>query len=194
MLRQLITPALAFALALPSASAAEPVPEILRLRAVAVSINTKARATSLDIVIERWSTPEEVAALKSVLQNQGADKLLGALQRIRPRCGYIRRPATLAWDVYYAREEALPDGGRRILLGTDRPQSQWEIMNHPRSEEFAFSLAEIRLGADGKGEGKTIPAARVSIDPKTGSLQIDNYQIQPNRLNQVQVVAPEGKK
>lgn len=57
-----------------------------------------------------------------------------------------------------AREIPLPGGGGEISLATDRPVSFWEARNPGRSMDYEFSLAEIRLPAEGKGEGKAIRA------------------------------------
>src|SRR5512140_3502018 len=184
-----VTTAAAFAsLALVSAGAAEP--EILRLRANAVDLNNRVRTNSIDIVIERWSTPEETANLKAVLVEKGGDGLLSTLQKVKPRCGYVRTSTSLGWDIYFAREVELPGGGRKISLGSDRPISFWEASNNPRSRDYEFSLAEIHLGTDGKGEGKAVPAARAACDKEKDTLEIENDQREPVRLSQVEVVAP----
>ena len=181
----------ALAMAVPLA-AGDP-PELLRLRAFAVNMNNSVRTKTIDIVIERFSTPEEASALKAVFVENGADKLLSALQRVKPRCGYVRTSSSLGWDIWYARETPLPDGGRKIVLATDRPVGMWEAGNSGRSMDYQFSLAEIRLPAEGKGQGKAIPAAKLTLD-KDGGLEIENYKAQPVRLNEITVVLPKEKK
>ena len=61
--------AVAAALALPMAvsTALAKDDAILRLRAFAIDMNNS-RTGSIDIVIERWSTPEEASNLKAVLR------------------------------------------------------------------------------------------------------------------------------
>ena len=167
---------------------------ILRLRAFAVDLNNRVRTNTIDIVIERWSTPEETSNLKAVLVEKGGDKLLSTLQKVKPRCGYARTSTGLGWDIYFAREVPLPDGGRRISLASDRPVSMWDARNAVRSMDYEFSLAEIRLPASGKGEGKAIKAAKVSFDKEKNTLEIENYQREPVRLNEVTVIEPNEKK
>ena len=167
--------------------------EILRISAVAMDLNNRARVGSIDIVIERWSTPEETSNLKAVLVEKGEDKLLSALQKIKPRCGYARTSTSLGWDIYFARETELSGGGRKIVLVSDRPVSMWEARNSGRSMDYQLSLAEIHFGADGKGEGKAIPRSQVTFNKEKNTLEIENYEREPVRLNEVTVVEPKKK-
>ena len=188
---------LAAALVVPmvaSTASAKDAEEILRLRAWAINMNSSARTATLDIVIERWSTPEEVSNLKAILVEQGDDKLLSALQKTKPRCGYARTSNSLGWDIYFARETPLPDGGRKIVVASDRPVSMWEARNSGRSMDYLFSLAEIRLPATGKGQGKAIPRAQLGFNKETNTLQIENYDREPVRLNEITVIEPKKKK
>ncbi len=167
---------------------------VLRLRAFAVNMSGTggpATGATLEIVIERWSTDAEREKLRGLLIEKGSDALLRALQGIKPRAGYIRGSTSLGWDVQYAREQPSADGGRRVILATNRPMSYWELSNRPRSVEYEFTLAEIRLSKDAKGEGKLAPAAKISWDADTRTIEIENYGMEPVRLAQVQV---EGAK
>jgi hypothetical protein len=161
----------------------------LRLRAFAVNLNTPARVRTgtLDITIERWSTPEEAARLRDILAEKGADALLEALQKMKPRAGSIQRTGQLGWDIHFAQQVVASDGSRRIIIATDRPMSFWEAANQPRSADYAFTLAEIRLGPDGKGEGKLVPAAKIDFDKESNTLEIENYNTEPTRLTQVEI-------
>ena len=162
---------------------------VLRLRAFAVDMSGvgRTRAGALEIAIERWSTDEERDRLRGILIERGADALLSALQKVKPRAGYIRTSSTLGWDIHYAREEPVGDGGRRVIIATDRPMSFWELRNQPRSVEYDFTLAELRLSKDGNGEGKLATAARISWNPSTRTIEIENYGIEPVRLTAVRV-------
>ena len=178
---------LAFALAIAGASPASAEDALLRLRAWAVNLNNGARTNTVDIVIERWSTPEEIEKLRGVMI-EDRTKLLDAVQKIKPRCGYFRTSNTLGWDVQFAHETLMDDGTRKIVLGTDRPVSFFEARNNPRSRDYEFTLAEIRLPKEGKGQGKAIPAAKVTWDKEKNTLEIENYSREPVRLNEISVV------
>lgn len=172
--------------AVPSAPAAEPV---LRLSAFAVNMSGigRTRAETLQIVIERWTTDEERAKLLDTLIEKGSDKLLDALQALKPRAGFIRTTSSLGWDVQYARQYDLASGGKRIVFGTDRPMSFRERVNSARSVDYDFMVCEIRLGTNGKGEGKLVPAAKITYDKEKKQIEVENYAALPVRLTEVTV-------
>jgi hypothetical protein len=173
------------AVAIPTLASAKP---LLSLHAFAVNLGGRAatRAGTLDIVIERWSTDAEAAKLHDTLveRDQDQDALLSTLQGLE-RVGYIRSSTSLGWDVHFARQMVTSDGSRRIVVATDRPMSFWEAMNRPRSADYAFTLAEIRLKADGTGEGKLVPAAQITFDQDNDTLVVENYGTEPTRLTEV---------
>ena len=168
---------------------------VLHLTAFAVDLGsstsgpvaTGARAGTLDIAIERWSTPEEVAKIQGQLTEKGAEGLLDAVQKLK-RVGYIRTPTSVGWPIHFAQQIPGAGGARRIVFATDRPMSFWEVVNRPRSADYAFLMGEIRLGADGKGEGKLVPAARVHYNSDDKILEVENYATQPVRLTEVRIV------
>ena len=171
------------------APAADPV---LRLRAFAVDPtgNTRARTQTLEIAIERWSTDEERQKILDTLVERSPEKLLDVVQNIKPRVGFIRRESGLGWDIRCARVQPMPSGGQRVIVATDRPMTFYEAANNTRSKDYEYLIGEIRLGPDGKGEGKLSTAAKVRFDKESGQIEIENYDIEPVRLAQVTV---EGK-
>jgi hypothetical protein len=161
---------------------------LLRLRAVTVDLGNPERTNSgtLEIGIERWATEEECEQLRDALINKGSQALLSALQKIKPRGGYLRTSISPDWDILFAREVPSGEGARRIIIATDRPVSFREGMSPRRYE---FSLAEIRLTKEGTGVGKLVSAAKISYDNRTRSVEIENYSNEPVRLTDVKVLA-----
>jgi hypothetical protein len=144
---------------------------------------------TLTFRIERWSTDEERDTLSAILKeipdvNRMNDALLRALQRL-PRVGWIRETTTLAWDLRFAQQSPLPDGGRRIVIATDRPIGFWEASNRPRSIDYPFTILELRLDKDHRGEGKLLADTRLIFNRESNTLVLENYDIQPVRLNQI---------
>jgi hypothetical protein len=172
-----------------AAFAAEKTKPIETFTAFAASLGT-GRAGVVEIAITRWSTDEEREMLLTTLQEFGPDKLLAALEKIRPPVGYIRTPNSIGYDLYYARNNPQPDGSRHIVMATNRRVSFREAVNNARSMEYQFTLVEIHLDRDGKGDGKIVPAARVSWDAKAKRIEIENYAALPVDLLNVQAKTP----
>ena len=163
--------------------AAKPVEHLTAFAVDMSNMATRTRAGTIDIVVNRWSTPEERAALISALREGGADALLKALQKTK-ELGYIRTPQSIGYPLRFAREISTPDGGKRIIIGTDRYVSFLEATNQPRSIDYPFMLVDIRLGPDGKGTGKLMPLAKVTMN-EDHVVEIENYASEPVRLTEV---------
>jgi hypothetical protein len=146
--------------------------------AFAASLGT-GKSFVIDIRINRWSTDEERESLLTTLQEFGQDKLLDALMKIRPPVGYMRTPNSIGYDLYYARKQELPDGGQHVVAATNRRVAFREAANNTRSMDYQFTLIEVHIDKDGKGEGKMVPAAKVSWDKAAKKLEIENYNALP---------------
>ena len=155
----------------------------------AINMNSGPKTATVDISIERWSTDAERDALLAILveekdRHRANQALLKALQKM-PKAGYIRTPQTLAWDLRYARQNPMEDGGRQIVVATDRPIGFWEARNQPRSMDYPFTILEMRMNKEDKGEGKMLAGTQIYIDKKTKSIVLENYGQQPVRLNEI---------
>jgi len=121
-------------------------------------------------------------------------RLLDALQMVKRRVGFIlsaglqgtgsRARLRRAYNIEFAQEIATPSG-RRIIVALDQHWGPGEPTRDFRSAGSEFTLIDVRLGADGKGVGKVVPAESVTFDPKTMSFAVDNYAVQPVRLADV---------
>lgn len=139
-------------------------------------------AQTVDIEITRWSTDGERDQLLSVLKERGENALLSALQKL-PKVGYLRTPNSLAYDLHFARQHPWGDGGRRVVMATDRYISFWEAANGTRSLQYPFTLIEMRLDHDGNGEGKLSVATKITLEDN--NLVLENYSSQPVLLTKV---------
>jgi hypothetical protein len=168
------------------ALAEKPVEE---LRAFAVNMsNTSTGAArnsgTVDITINRWTTDAERDRLVAVMKEKGADGLLNALRKM-DEIGHIQSAGSLGYPLRFAREVSLSGGGRRIIIGTDRRMSFLELRDQPRTVDYPFVIMDIRLNADGKGEGKLMPLAKITQDTDH-IVEIENYASEPVRLTSVQ--------
>jgi len=155
---------------------------------VAVSIGTPGNPTGVapvDIVVTRWSTPEERQRLISAFTGEGQSAAVDKLQDMKP-VGTVRvNHQGLAYDLRYSREFKNEDGGRRIFLLTDRPISAWEAFVQPRYSEYPFTLIEMRLDRDGRGSGTITLAAKITASEDGRFVQIENYATSPIQFNQI---------
>jgi hypothetical protein len=164
---------------------------MLSLEGFAVDVNgpSQVRTATVYVTVERWSTQSEIERLHHLLAARGGDALLSGLQKVKPRVGYLRTDKSLSWDIYYAREVPAEDGGRRIYIATDRPIGNWEASQQGRSVDYAFTLMEIHLGKDGKGDGRIAPAAKITYKKDARGLEIEDYQVAPVRLSEVHILS-----
>jgi hypothetical protein len=159
-----------------------------RVRFVAFAINMgpgAARTSStVDINIDRWSSEAERKALVTAFAEKGEDALLRELTKTKS-VGNIRLPTSVGYTLHFARQVPLPDGGRRVLIATDRRIDFWEARNQPRSMDYRFTLIELRLNRNGEGEGKLALATKIAFNKKENVIELENYGDEPVRLNQV---------
>jgi len=160
-----------------------------RFTGFAINLNSGPSTATVDFTIERWSSEADRNNLLSILKEEkdsyrANDKMLKMLQKM-PKVGYIRTPERLAWDLRYARESKLEDGGRRLVLATDRPVGFREAANNPRTMDYPFTIIEVQLDKDNKGVGKILAGTRLYIDKKSGELVLENYGQQPIRFNEI---------
>jgi hypothetical protein len=159
----------------------------LRFSAFNVSMPTGMSGVT-EIVIERWTTADERTKLLGLVETakvgeSGQRKLLDALQRINPRTGYIRTPNSIGWDLRYAVEDTLPDGTRQLVIATDKPVSFAAAASDSRAMDYPFTLIEMRMKPNEKGEGRMLAATSITV--KNGKLELENYGEEPVRLTSI---------
>jgi hypothetical protein len=188
-IRALLGPTLVCAALLTAVSTLAPVVSAQNVKekftGFAINMNSGPKTAVLDFEISRWSTDEERAQLLAIVKENKnpTDKLLRALQKL-PKVGYIRTQQSLAWDLHYARQTPLDEGGRSVVLATDRPVGFWEARNQPRSIDYPFTILEIHLDKNDEGSGKILVGTKIYIDKKN-NLVLENYAQQPVMFNEI---------
>jgi hypothetical protein len=173
-----------------SLSHAQTLGEKLRLTAVAIANNNLASGAGIvQIQITRWSTMAERSALLNVLRTKGPEKLLDELQKTKA-VGTIKTPDSLGYDLHYAYQTPTEEGGRRIVLATDRPIGFWEVTRGRRTLDYPFTVIQMEIGKDGKGKGTLSYATKVIAQGDT--IVLENFATQPVMLTQIKVES-EGR-
>ncbi len=155
----------------------------------AFAINMGAgRAGVVDIAVDQWSPEGDREALLKVFLDKGQDAMVRELQK-RPRLGFIRLPNTLGWSLHYAVQHPLPEGGRRIVIVTDRPIGFGEAARSGRSLDYPFTMIEIRFNNDGVGTGKMSTGTKINKSKDGQHLELETWDNEPVRLNEVKAKA-----
>ena len=162
-------------------------PKPYRFTAFAINMNSGPKAGMVDIVLERLTTDEERDGLIAAFVEGGQNALLKALQKVRPRVGYIRTPNSLGYDLQYAYRFVNSDGTSRVVIGTDRPINFWEARNQPRTIDYPFTIIEMRLDAKGQGEGRMAAGTKISKSKDGKTIELENYGISPVALNEIKL-------
>jgi hypothetical protein len=149
---------------------------------------------SLRITVFRWAGDAERDALLAVVKEKGDSGVGPALEKAAT-AGFIWDSGPLGYAVRYAQKLPLAGGGERIVLVTDRPlgswgQGAWRPSGRAAATDYPFTLVELRLNKQGRGNGKMSLAAKVVADADAGTITLDNYAAAPVLLNNVRRVSP----
>jgi hypothetical protein len=139
------------------------------------------------IKVTRWSTEAERSRLLQALTTKGQDKLLDELQDMKS-VGTIRTPDSLAYDLRYAHQQPGEDGGRQIVLATDRPIGFWEAANRPRTIQYPFTVIQMQIGTEGKGKGTLSYATKIIA--RKNAIELENFSTQPIMLTDIRSGRP----
>lgn len=146
---------------------------------------------TLQIVIQRWTTDEERAALLTQLVENGQQGLVETLQK-QDETGFIRvttpgaRTSFPSERLRYAREYPLETGGRRIVLALDRYISFYEAAFQPRWRDYDVTLIVMDVDDEGDGEGQLAMGVRLAINDQR-QLVIENFGSEPVRLTRIRM-------
>ena len=123
--------------------------------------------------VDEWTSVEERKRLVVVFKEGGSEALMKELRKTK--AGYIVPPAFArwpSWEVSVASSIPQPDGGRIVRLFTERPIIFGEAYYNTRSKDYEFGIVEMKLNAEGEGEGVAIPAAKLSMSSE-GELVVE---------------------
>jgi hypothetical protein len=149
-------------------------------RYAATTANVAGSGEPITIELLKWSTDADRDRLTSVLAWYGEKEVAGAM----PTVGYLWTSASAGYSIRYAYRIPGADGGQRIILMTDRklgawaPEA-WKPTTAGTPDENSFSIIELRVNRAGQGEGKTSLTTKITFEPMTKSIALENYGAQP---------------
>ena len=168
---------------------------------------------SLNFSVLRWSSEEDRREVLSILTPEEAESEETENEDAEsaedpPRASVLRQPPPQAlqelpsvgylWPgsngVGYSLKVCLSFGdaerGERITFITGRSlgafaREPWRAVDEPNPPVTGYTVIELRLDADGNGEGKMSLAADVMFDTEAGTVALDNYDTTPVLLEAV---------
>lgn len=147
-----------------------------------VNNNLGAGAGRVIMRVTRWSSEAERGQLTRTLLKDGPNSLLDQLRDMKS-VGTIRTPDSLGYDLRYAHQEPGEDGGRRVVIATDRPIGFWEATNRPRTFDYPFTVIQMEL--DKNGEGKGTLSFATKIIARGNTIELENFASSPVMLNDI---------
>jgi len=137
------------------------------------------RPTGVDIVVERWGTTADRDRL-SAASRDGQSGLAMALRK-EPASGYIYMQGHERLVSGYVQQEAMPDGGRRILFLCERRPGEWELANDTGRTQYLFRIVELKLDDKNRGTGTIFHTAKAEVGAD-GVKMLDELSGQPTAL------------
>jgi hypothetical protein len=151
--------------------------------AIAIMNNNLGSASDRVIMrVERWSTEAERTRVAEALK-KGNDAALDLLRELRP-VGTIRTPDSVGYDLRYAAQEPADEGGRRIVLATDRPIGFWEARDQPRTIDYPFTFIQMEMNKHGEGTGTL--SLMTKVLPRGNIVVLENFATAPVMLTKIE--------
>jgi hypothetical protein len=145
---------------------------------------------NISIHILRWSSDADRDRLAAAFKEKGDAGLQSALEAAQT-LGIVWTGESLGYSLRYAHRVALPDGGERIIIATERRLgawsrgNQWKAAGQQAAPDYPFTVVELRLNRRGLGEGKMSLAAKVTFEQDAKAIALENYGAAPILIKDV---------
>jgi hypothetical protein len=141
------------------------------------------RNFSLNIYVQELSSNAEIDALVGTLRSKGPDGLVSAMDNIKEK-GRVTPTGSVGTAMRVVRIRLTKNGGRHIVLVTNRPIALAEMTNNTRSRNYPFAIVVLNVDKDGKGTGSFAPICTIRFNKKD-DVEIEHYGQKPFRLANV---------
>jgi hypothetical protein len=128
---------------------------------------------SIDIRINKYDTAEDIKKFSDILIENGPDRLRQALEK--EDAGQLSPVGRVGTTIAIARK--LVSGNKTIVrVVTVRNLSFVELRYSGRSTDYPYTILELVLDQNGKGTGTAIAAARIKLNKKSKTHEIESLQ------------------
>ena len=139
---------------------------------------------------DRLRRPGRLAFMLATVLAATLMAALGAHPFAQEDRGGGKRFTATAIDIGTRGPQDLPKVGyfktpERVVLATDRYIRFWEVARGSRTTDYPFTIIELRLNGDGRGEGKMSVATKIIADKKNNEVVLENWGTQPVLLKDV---------
>lgn len=175
-----------------TASQAEPSKQTVTFTGTTVNLSPGA-GENISIHILRWSSDADRDRLAAAFKEKGDAGLQAALEAA-PTLGIVWTGESLGYSLHYAHRVALPDGGERIIVATERRLGAWSRGNpwkaagQQLAPDYPFTVVELRLNRRDQGEGKMSLAAKVTFEQDAKTIALESYGSGPILIKDVKRV------
>ena len=150
-----------------------------------------ARTSMVEINIYRWSTDEEKAEIQAAIIEQTNTvkerRMVASALRGQKKAGFVFIAGQRGYPLRYSAEFKI-DGGRQIILATDRPVSFQEAYQDSLMKDFDVSIMLLEVDDDGNGKGLLSMGTEVVWNEADGKIEVTNVTSQPIVLENVRRV------
>jgi len=153
----------------------------LRISGTAVGIGGRlgGRSRPFTLIVNGYTTANQVRELNEALQRGGDQELLRVLSRMD--AGRIQIGTGVGVKANAIIADPWGDGGTKLTVIYERNVNFYELRYGTRSQDYRIGYAEIFLDRKGSGQGTLIGAARVRL--KDGNTwEVEDFGVYPAKL------------
>ncbi len=169
-------------LLVPGVWAQDQTPEAYSGVAIGTGGSVGGKSIHFDFRVTQYTTDEDVQKFAQLLKDKGTDVLRRALEKENK--GRISVVGSTGNQIAIARKRT--QGADTIItIITARTLPFAELYNNGRSTDYPFGYLQVKLDAQGKGDGQIMAAAKLRFDKKSGQYQIESFGNQYIKANNV---------
>lgn len=129
------------------------------------------------VEIDRYTSGDELHRMVGTLESKGQFNLRDQLWH--KTVGNFSVGGRIGYPIAAVLTQDTPDG-RMIRLLVDRPIAELEVLHPTHTERYPFSMIELHIDRNGRGQGVFVAAAR--LEARDDQLAFESYGVQPLRL------------